>query len=274
MTNNPTFVIPLGAGSTWDNNELRYMLRSLEKHCQFDFDVIIYCTKQVDWLTCKQVVVERTYPQEVLDHFAGSRHYENYYDVIHKLRAAIEDEEVPEEFFFMYDDILLLTDLYLNDLRTIYAGSEYKNNPKFYDDPKNKWMRTIHASLVASKRHERPMFLYETHLPRWFKKSNLTEMFNKFSPEANRIPYAISTLYYNMFYDKPDVCYFKDNTVKAGFYGGVHKSTSDMFLSRSNAEINDAVRDKIWANHSNAGLTGTFKLWMEKIYTKKSRYEI
>ena len=99
-------------------------------------------------------------------------------------------------------------------------------------------------------------------------------MFKRFSPEVNKIPYALSTLYYNLFYDKPDVNYFEKNTVKAGFYGGIAKGASDMFMSNSNQVIKDAVRDKIWCNYSNAGLTGTFKLWIEKTYENKSRYEL
>lgn len=273
MHNKGTFIIPLGLGSTWENNELRYTLRSLEKYCQFDFDVVLYTTKKIDWLSCRQVIVKRTYPKELFEFFNYQKHYENYYDVINKLRTAMDDPLIPEEFVFIYDDMLLLGDLYLNDLRTIYAGAEYKNNPKLYDDPKTKWMRTINASLKALKSNGRPLFLYETHLPRCFHKSKLKQMFNKFVPENNKIPYAISTLYYNMFYDKPDINYYEKNEVKAGFYGEVIKNTPDMFKSKSNQDINNAVKDKIWVNYNVAGLSGTLKLWIEKSYDTKSKYE-
>ena len=193
--NKATFVIPLGTGSTWEDNEIRYMLRSLEQYCHFDFEVILYVTKKIDWLSCQQIVVKRKYPKQLLEFFNYQKHYENYYDVINKLRAIIDNDDIPEEFFFMYDDILLLCDLYYHDLKIIYAGAEYKNNPKLYDEPKTKWMRTINASLRACKNNGRPLFLYETHLPRYFKKSQLREMFRKFVPEENKIPYAISTLY-------------------------------------------------------------------------------
>jgi hypothetical protein len=95
-----TIAVPLGKGTTWENNELRYMLRSLDKYLQFDFDVVVFCSQKVDWLNCKQVIVSRTYPKESLDYFQGIRHYENYYDVFHKLQVAIQDEDVTEEFFF------------------------------------------------------------------------------------------------------------------------------------------------------------------------------
>jgi hypothetical protein len=274
MHNKATFVIPLGTGSNWENNELRYMVRSLEKYCQFDFDIVLFTTKKVDWIDCRQVIVKRTYPEKLFEFFAQKRHYENYYDVINKLRAVINDDDIPEEFFFMYDDMILLGDLYLNDLRIKYAGAEYKDDPQLYDDPKTKWMWTVNASIQVLKAHNRPLFMYETHLPRCFHKSKLKQMFRQFSPEDNKIPFAISTLYYNMNYDKPDINYYKDNKVKAGFYGEVVENTPDMFDSRSNSNINAAVNGKVWANHNSKGLTGTLKLWIEKFYDKKSKYEL
>lgn len=266
-----TFVVPLGKGSGWENNELRYMIRSLEAHCQFDFDIVLFCTEKIEWLDCKQIIVDRTYPLKVKSHFAGKEHYECYYDVLNKLRVMIEHEDVPEEFFYIYDDILLLEDLYLADMRKIYAGNHYDRNPIFFDNPKNKWTRTLHAALQLCKDNSFPMYIYETHLPRYYKKSYLREMFKRFVPENNYIPYAPSTVYYNMFYKKPDHNYIDNNYVKAAFYGGTIKNESSN--SKSTKEIEDAVNNKLWCNYNNAGLTGTLKMWIECKFSTPSKFE-
>ena len=65
-----TFFLPLGDGSKWGNNELRYCLRSLEENWIPDFKVVIYGDPDCkpNWL--KNVVykeVERFYPEELID---------------------------------------------------------------------------------------------------------------------------------------------------------------------------------------------------------------
>ena len=79
MHNKATFVIPLGAGSTWENNELRYMLRSLEKYCQFDYEVVLYATKKIEWVDCRQVTVKRTYPKELFEFFNYQKKCDEFY---------------------------------------------------------------------------------------------------------------------------------------------------------------------------------------------------
>lgn len=269
---NPTIAVPLGQGSKWENNELRYMLRSLEQHCQFDFDVVVFCTKKPKWLNAKVEIVERTYPEKIKKYFQGKAHYENYYDTIHKLQACINSDNVTDEFFYVYDDVLLIEDIYLPDMRKIYAGSHHDNKPSFFDNPKNKWTQTIYQSLDICKRNGYPLYVYETHLPRYYIKSNLQGMFQKHNPEAKYIPYAVSTVYYNMFYDKPDACYYENNNVKVGFYG--KGQTNDCFDSTTDKLIETAIKDKIWINYSDAGLEGNLKLWIEKRFPNKSKFEL
>jgi hypothetical protein len=266
-----TFVVPLGQGTQWENNELRYMIRSLETHCQFDFDVMLFTTNKMDWLDCKQVLVERTYPKAVREYFNGKDHYENYYDVIHKLQAAIDHEDVSEDFVFIYDDLILLEDYYLADVKKIYAANKYENNKQFFDGRKNKWIRTIHTSIQLCMAHGYETYIYETHLPRFFNKANVKQMFQKHIPEQLYIPYALSTLYYNMYYKKPTENYYAYNTVKAGMYGRTHHN--DEFRSTTEQDIQLGVLGKLWLNYNNRGLTPALKRWIELHFPVKSRFE-
>lgn len=265
-------VIPLGTGSTWDNNELRYMLRSLDCHLQFDYEPILFCSEKIPWLNCKQIVVKRYYPKKALEFYGGHHHYENYYDVINKIRTSISNDNVSDEFLYAYDDILLLYDLYKADIRRIYAGGHYDDNPKMYENKTaEKWMATISNAMTICKDNSYAMYNYETHLPRYFKKELLQKMFNKHNPETDFIPYAISTVYYNMNYEKPDFNYHKENKVKAGFYGGVYGF--DGFSSQTEQEIKDAIKDKVWINYNNKGLTIALMEFIQKQFPNKSRWE-
>jgi hypothetical protein len=156
-------------------------------------------------------------------------------------------------------------------MKMIVAGNHYTNKPEFFDKPKNKWTQTIHASMEICKSYGYSLYSYETHLPRYYTKSKLTAMFDKHKFGNNHIPYAISSVYYNMFYKEPDVCYMPKNNIKAGFYGGL--IGNDGFNSNRNKDIKYAVKDKMWINYNNRGLTGHLKLWIESKYTQKSKWE-
>lgn len=267
-----TFTVPLGQGTQWENNELRYMLRSLEAHCQFDFDVKLYTTRKVDWFNGEQQIVKRTYPEKVKNHFDGKLHYENYYDVIHKLQAILEDNSIPEEFMFIYDDMILLEDYYIVDTKKIHAGVHYDHKKQRFDNPKgNKWMQTIHSAFQICKAFGYGMYTYETHLPRYFRKTMLKEMFKKHVPEESIIPYALSTVYYNMIQSTPESCLYAKNIIKTGFYGGT--DGNDGFNSQTKQEINEAIKDKLWVNYSNKGLTPALKDWIQESFPKPSKFE-
>lgn len=271
MENKITFVVPLGKGTAWENNELRYMLRSLDKHCKFDFDVVLYTTAKVEWFKGRQVIVPRVYPKQVLDHFAGKEHYENYYDVINKLRSILSDDLIKEDFVFIYDDVLLLTPLKESDIKQTYALDHYNNMKSTYDSlNKNKWVSTTSKSLEICKDHSYALYVYETHLPRYYKKSQVKKMLDKHVPEIGFIPYSTATVYYNMYYSTPDIDLSKNN-IKAAFYG--MEDGKGSVRSKDIHTIKKNLEGKTWANYTNPGLTGTFKLWIEETFKDKSRFE-
>ena len=63
------FFMPLGIGSRWENNETRYLLRSLEKNFLGDFRFIVYGDPgaKPKWLiNIEYKELERFYPEKYL----------------------------------------------------------------------------------------------------------------------------------------------------------------------------------------------------------------
>lgn len=96
---NTSIVIPLGTGSRWDNTELRYCLRSVEKHLTGYGDIFIIGEKP-GWL--KNVI------HIPFDEGFAPKSYEKERNIFNKIMAACHDERVTGRFLFMNDDHFLL----------------------------------------------------------------------------------------------------------------------------------------------------------------------
>lgn len=97
---NTSIVIPLGIGSHWDNTEIRYCLRSIEKHLTGYGDVFIigelpYWMRNVIHIPFKE---------------QSTQSYDKERNIYNKIMAACADERVTGDFLFMNDDHFLLQD--------------------------------------------------------------------------------------------------------------------------------------------------------------------
>jgi hypothetical protein len=96
-----SIIIPLGTGSRWDNTELRYCMRSIEKHLTGYGDIFIIGEKP-DWL--------RNVIHIPHDEGFNPQSYEKDRNIFNKIMAACADERVSDDFLFMNDDHFLLQD--------------------------------------------------------------------------------------------------------------------------------------------------------------------
>lgn len=264
----------------WEHNELRYCLRSIAKNFDFDYDITIFTDGDIPWV--KNVTVnriDRYYPPGIAERFYnGTKHYENFFDVLNKLKLASESNDLQEEILWVYDDVLLAQKQSMEEIKLLYAGDSVNRRKEYWMNPKgNKWKRTIFKALELAQQFGE-CYLYETHLPRCYTKTNLKKMFKQF-PIESEIPYAPSTLYFNMFYGKPDYIYRDaniddqmDNPIKAGFYGD-GGGLCDTFPSRTDEQVARHTQNKIWINYNEAGMTEPLKNWIKKQFPKKCKYE-
>lgn len=95
-----SIVIPLGIGSHWDNTEIRYCLRSVEKHLTGYGDVFIVGDLPY-WM---QNVIHIPFKEQ------STQCYDKERNIYTKIKAAIADDRVSDDFLFMNDDHFLLQD--------------------------------------------------------------------------------------------------------------------------------------------------------------------
>src|SRR5688500_13559340 len=94
-----SIVIPLGHGSHWGNTELRYCLRSVEKHLTGYGDVIIIGEKPA-WL--------RNVIHIPFDEGPAPKSFEKERNIFNKIMVACNDDRVTDSFLFMPADHLML----------------------------------------------------------------------------------------------------------------------------------------------------------------------
>lgn len=283
-----SIAIPLAGKSSWgDNEELKHCLRSLEKNLKFDFQVKLFARALPKWINPKTVqyeIVPKYYPESAYKFYdvakKRKKHYETYFDVLHKIDVMSQDKSLTDPFLYVYDDVLLLRPVEsMEELDKRIAMLHYKDAKPVYDNPATKWVYTAVRAFDLLRRAKRPVWDYETHLPRILKKPMLRSMFDSFPVEGEVIPYAPSTLYFNLFYDKPDEKLYKnpDNTIKAGFYGTRDRSLVDWldFPSTTMQQIEDAVKGKLWVNYNHRAFSKLSVLpkWIEKKFSNESKFE-
>lgn len=132
-----SIVIPLGTGSRWNNTELRYALRSVEKHLAGYGDIFIIGEKP-DWL---RNVVHIPCPDY------GDKTYDKEHNIYRKIMAACADDRVTEDFLFMNDDHFLLQDYEAGNFPYYCEGwlSEYMTVTDYKHTVRNtvNWFSTI-----------------------------------------------------------------------------------------------------------------------------------
>lgn len=265
-----------------DNGELKYLLRSLDKNLKIDFQVKLYARELPGWIDENKIdyqIVKKFYPQKARK-YHGKKDYENYFDVLKKLWLMSQDPWTGENFLYIYDDLLLIKAVTrISQLNKKVALMHYKENKVGYDRRLGKWDKTVMRAFDLLGEIARPLYDYETHVPRYFNKDKLNWMFKRFPIEEEVIPYAPSTLYFNLFYDKPDDRLYRGSgSVKAGFYGDrtVNSAHLCSYPSRRMDQIESAVKGKMWVNYNNQGLKpkkSALQDWIEKNFPKKSRFE-
>lgn len=270
--------IPLGKQSSWNDNELRLTLRSFEKHVHIPYEVFLFADKNYvpEWIKNVKVrKIPRTYPEQAKEHFGGVKHYENYFDVLHKLKAMVDDEEVSDQFVMFYDDTHLSFDVNsVDDFAVFVAVQKYEDKPEGYDKRKGKWLKTIMSAMDKLKFNGRPRYDYESHLPRFYSKDKWNFLFKKFPPDEQLIPYAPSTLYINWWFDKPTIDILREpNNVKAGFYGERLAKDQGAFSSANKGAIKKAIQGKMFINYNDFGLSDALKKYLFELFPNKSKFE-
>lgn len=138
-------------------------------------------------------------------------------DIHTKLQTIINDDRIPENFVWIYDDIFFINPVNIQNLRVVYALEDMGNSgPEDWKfDASKKWIEMFKATMNIIMSEQKPVINYETHLPRFLNKTKLQKLIDKYDLLNNRLLFA--TLYFSEC-KKPVFLRPKTDNVKLGLY--------------------------------------------------------
>lgn len=252
-----TFVYPfIKSSSGWD--ELRYSIRSLEKHFQDEFQVVIIGDRP-DWISDQVIFIEKK--REVVQYAT------KVYDSISKLKAICESELVSDTFVWMNDDIYLIKDMSLAAMDHYFIVNRYNELPT---------ARSLHGKLIRATldRLKQDQFNHHncsTHMPFVHRKGATLNILQKFDAQRNR--YLPSSLVNNVHYGGlglSPIRLTKEDPFKAGFYG---MEDGFSFGPSPVERILEIMDRNMFLNHNNQGLTDELKQVIRLTFSAPSKFE-
>ena len=194
-----------------DGEELRFVLRSIEKNCKFDYEILLVgdCP---DW-------IEKEMVTHINPHIPATAEFPKAWNVIEKLKFVLENHNI-DKLLLVYDDTIFLKGVDYKDINKVIALAQLPTSAAELDGTSSeKWKEIMQNTIKALKRNKLPMLNFETHLPRLFDAKKLSELLAHFG--FKKRPYMFSTLYFNWV--KPNgkpviLAELPDQKLKAGIY--------------------------------------------------------
>lgn len=238
-------LIPLGQGSRQNDLELRYCLRSIEKHLREVGNVVIVGEQRLDWLANVIWVYGRDNPN-------GWMRANNIY---RKIEIAIKSGAgtlLSDNFLFMNDDHFLLTDFDAREF-PFYHRSEIALASLVKNWPQYMQMKNTVEVLPG------PKYDFDVHCPIVYNKHRFIEVFENLEwPEYG---YGIKSMYCNQ-----PMNIYNWSLVKCGdlkFGEPLMKDT-----------IYQVLAGRQWFSIGDKCLkSGAMKEVLSELYPNKSKYE-
>ncbi len=241
-------VIPLGTGSRWNDNELRYSLRSLVKFGSNFGRIVIVGEKLPEWIENVYWIKQKP------------TNYNHEHNIYENILAACEAPIVTERFLGWQDDYFLTAPINCADYPFYYNGTledGIKKRVRF-----DGYAISLNNSKTVLESRGCWTLNYDLHCPIEYTKTGFIAHVSTVDWKVGN-GYVIKSLYANSRFP----------TMLAP--GHEVQPMRDLKISSaiSNATIQAAIKDRHVFSISDRGLSEVMKDFLRKSYPVKSKYE-
>ena len=236
--------------------ELKFALRSIEKNFQHDNYRIIVVGDRPDWLINVEHLQFARIPEQK---------NRNFSDQLLKLYAALTGFDVSAQFIWTYDDVYFTRPVKLTDLKQLKAVAGFDKYPGHLDNSGAgpNWRNTLNYTMESVMENGGSNFNYETHLPRYFSKSRVLKLYDKFNLLGK--PMMISSLYYNYYYAKKQPTCLFDTKEKIRFL------LRSLFDTQT---LKREMKHHLFTNNNPLTWNIVLKKVLGDMFPEKSKYEL
>lgn len=175
-------VYPLGTGSKWSNNELRFSLRSLEKYALDLWKVFV-------------VGADPGFLSDQVNHIPTVHNFANpATNIAANIYAACQDSRLSERFCMMNDDYFLCDYVTLDSYPYFHRGEIRDTLRRCAAD----YYPHLFATQEELKRRKLPTFDFDVHYPIVLEKSKVLELAGWFNWDRSH-GYTFKSTYCNFF---------------------------------------------------------------------------
>lgn len=175
-------VIPLGKGSKWANNELRYCLRSIEKYLT-DYGRLFIVGEFPDFLNSEAIHI----PQPFV-HGNPAR------NIAMNILEACRDERLSERFAYLNDDYFFTQPIDISTYPVYYK----EDLQQTYKKNQTEYRKHVRATIVELERLGLPTINYDTHYPCIFEKGKMKALIETSNFDRS-FGLVLKSLYFNTY---------------------------------------------------------------------------
>ena len=232
-------VIPLGKGSKWANNELRYCLRSVEAHLK-NFGKLFIVGEFPDWLNSEAMHI----PQP----FSSGNAARN---IAMNLLEACRDERLSEKFAYLNDEYFLTSQIDATDYPAFYKCDLSHTLKINHTD----YRRHVRITLDTLKVQGFGTLNFDCHYPTIFEKQKLRQVI-----EANNFDTPFGLILKSLYFNTYQIA-------------GVHRLDCKQVYIKTLQKWREYVKTTECFSIHDTVINPAFKEFMSQSYPDKSRWE-
>lgn len=236
-------VYVLGTGSNWEDNELRFSLRSLETYLE-NMGTVYVVGERPRWLTG---VVHLPFKDKTT---CKER------NIMLKVAYACGHPDLSENFLHVHDDHFALAPARAGEIPNWYGGTLEKMYNGTKPEKRNHWHLAVRNTWKILESRGLPGLNYDIHYPMLFNKNLYPGVMDVYPWTTEPRGFVVKSLY--------------ANTV-----GLTGTPIGDIKLMDrlSNEGVVAQLKGRPWFSIGNAGLSNSFKSLLRAIYPTPSRFE-
>lgn len=247
---------PLGTGSTWQDNELKYSLRSMEQNLP-ELGKVFVVGHRPSWLIDNCSFLEHiTFP----DIYTKNKDA----NLLDKILHVCEYTDISEIFLRASDDQVLMRPPTDNELCVRYAYDIAEQPYSWWTKnmKANKWYRRLRRTYGFLLQREKTTLHCDCHLPQPLRKSEVM----RFLPNIDygrSIGFCTNTLLLNLMKDSIGITFRKMKRKKLS----VERPYEDIQNLRNEAE------GKLWIGYNDKGLNDVLEQFLFECFPSASKFE-